>query len=319
MIILFHVIVSKGQKQLKCILNHDNFVGSITTCELYNVSYNITCDSLQLENSSISQDLANKAIRVKFISKLNGKNYSITDYPIQLKLCFFVESEVHLIPTSIFEQLSRIEILEIDRVGLRNILQDSFESANFLKVLNASGNEIQMLGPFTFHEAESLEILDLSSNIIKFIDHKTFVGLTNLESLSLSNNKISIIDEKTFEPLKSLKWIWLDRNEIQIVPLNNIVLNQNMIGIYLNMNKISAIFPDMFDHISAHSNLKFIYLAGNKCTNQNFIAHDQNTMKDFNFAKELVKCFNAYRIMLKTNFISSNYHHHGTTEIKFKK
>lgn len=77
----------------------------------------------------------------------------------------FVESDIQSIPSSIFTQLDKIEMLELNNVGLRNIIQKSFDNAANLKVLDIHGNSLQQLGAFSFREAENLEIL-----VRKFID-----------------------------------------------------------------------------------------------------------------------------------------------------
>lgn len=178
-------------------------------------------------------------------------------------------------------------------VGLRNIIQKSFENATYLRILNAHNNQISQLGAFIFREAENLEILDLSSNLISNINYEAFNGLNKLVRLSLSNNKISIIDEETFEPLKSLSWLWLDRNEIMIISMNHLVTNQKLIGIYLNNNKISALSTVLFDHLPE---LNYLFLAGNNCTNQNFIS--QKIQRNSNVKKELALCFKEFRTIV---------------------
>lgn len=50
-------------------------------------------------------------------------------------------------------------MLDLSNVGLRNIIQKSFNNADNLKVLDVHGNILSQLGAFSFREAENLEIL----------------------------------------------------------------------------------------------------------------------------------------------------------------
>lgn len=272
LLVIVHACISYGQQQPECVVKYNVTSGDqrINTCELNNVRFNLMNKPLQLKSSNVTKILESTNIRVKFIN-----------------------SEVQAIPSSIFEQLRQIEMLEMGNVGLRNILQKSFENALFLKVFDAHENKLVSLSSFIFQDAQNLEVLDLSSNVISNVNHQAFAGLSKLIRLSLSDNKISIIDEETFEPLENLRWLWLDRNEIKIVSLNHLVKNQNLVGIYLNNNKISALSPILFDQIPE---LNYLFLAGNNCTNQNFI--NQKIMRNSNVKKELATCFKEFRTIV---------------------
>lgn len=239
----------------------------ITTCEFKYVKYSAG-KILRFSNRTI--DLAYQQLRIKVS-----------------------ESNIQAVPTVIFDEFRKLEILEMNEVGLRNIFPESFSRADALRVLQAYGNKLTLLRAFSFSGALNLEALDLSSNLITNVNFKAFSGLEKLRELGLSNNRISILDEQTFHPLTNLTWIWLDRNEIKIIAVNLLVNSQKLEGIYLNDNKISALSPILFDKLPE---LKFLFLMHNNCTSQDFV----NSMipKNANVKKELSACFQEFRTIV---------------------
>lgn len=239
----------------------------ITTCELNSVKY---APGKTLKFSEGTGNFTYQELRVKFL-----------------------ESSILSVPNILFDEFRKLEILEMNYVGLRNIFQKSFDRAESLKVFQAFGNRISIVQAFSFAGAGGLEALDLSGNIISNIHHEAFNGLENLRELSLSNNRLSIIDEQTFQPLKNLTWIWLDRNEIKIIAVNLLINSQKLKGIYLNDNKVSALSTVLFDNLPE---LEFLFLAGNNCTSKNFVNTKIKT--NSNVKKELSKCFEEFRVVV---------------------
>lgn len=239
----------------------------ITTCEIKSVKY-IPGKVLKFSNST--GDYAYQNLRVKFL-----------------------ESSLLSVPNVLFDEFRKLEILEMNYVGLRNIFQKSFVRAESLKVFQAFGNRISIVQAYSFAGAENLEALDLSDNIISNIHHEAFNGLGNLKELSLSNNRLSIIDEHTFQPLKNLTWIWLDRNQIKIIAVNLLINSDKLKGIYLNDNKISALSTVLFDSLPE---LEFLFLSGNNCTSKDFVNTKIKT--NSNVKKELSQCFEEFRTVV---------------------
>jgi Leucine-rich repeat (LRR) protein len=227
---------------------------------------------------------------VRYISGRSQKFSNATNEIAYNKLKMtFLDSYIETIP-NVFYTFTNLEILELNKVGLRNIFPQSFEHALNLRVFHAYENKITSLDAYGFVQAVNLEYLDLSQNKISKLNVDAFVGLGKLKELSLIDNRISIIDEQTFAPLVNLTWIWLDKNNIKIVSLNFFVNNQRLTGINLNDNDISAFSTILLDKMS---NLKFLFLAGNNCTSESFI----NTIiaNNANVKKELSTCYKEYR------------------------
>lgn len=264
-------MVNAAVRELECKVKHNVTYGPqeerISTCELHNVKYNVGRPFKFSSNISV---LAYHKLRVKF-----------------------VQSSVQVFPGILFDEFRKLEILEMNEVGMRSILQQSFNGADSLRILQAYGNKISLLGGFIFVGASKLQALDLSSNQISNINYETFVGLDSLKELSLSSNRISILDEQTFHPLSNLEWLWLDRNELKIIAVNLLVNCQKIQGMYLNHNKISALSTILFDQMDE---LKFLFLSNNNCTSHNFV--NTKIAKNANVKKELSKCFKEFRTIV---------------------
>lgn len=234
---------------------------------------------------------------LKYIKYRQGKTLNFSNHLSEMAYqdlrISFVESNIQAIPRILFDEFRKLLILQLNGVGLRNILEESFSRADELKVFQAYGNKLTKLLGYSFVGAVNLEFLDLSSNMISNINFETFVGLDRLKELSLSNNKISIIDEQTFHPLKNLTWIWLDRNEIKIVSVNLLVNSQKLEGIHLNSNNISALSPILFDKLPE---LKFLFLKENNCTSKDFV--NTRITQSASIKTELSKCYKEFRTIV---------------------
>lgn len=246
----------------------------ILTCELHNVKYSV---GRPFKFKPFNNETT-EAYKNQFVKKIRVK---------------FVESSVQVFPGILFEKFKKLEILEMNGLEMRSILQQSLNGADSLRILQVYGNKISLLGGFIFVGAPKLEALDLSANQISNINYETFVGLDSLKELSLSNNRISILDEQTFHPLTNLEWIWLDRNELKIIAVNLLVNSQKIQGMYLNNNKISALSTILFDQLE---DLKFLFLSHNNCTSHNFV--NTKIAKNANVKKELSKCFKEFRTIV---------------------
>ena len=243
------------------------FEEKIPLCELEHVKYNV---GKSLKFGSNTSDLAYQDLRVKF-----------------------VESNIQAIPKNLFDEFRKLQILELNGVGMRNIFEQSFSRADDLRVLQVYGNKLTKLVGHSFVGASNLEFLDLSSNVISNINFEAFVSLSNLKELSLSSNRISIIDEQTFHPLTNLTWIWLDRNDIKIISINLLVNSQRLEGIYLNDNNITALSPILFDKLPE---LKFLFLNHNNCTRRDFV--NVQIAQNTNVKTELSNCFKEFRTIV---------------------
>lgn len=262
--------MNASRKELDCQVKNATFGPQddfVATCELKYVKYS-----------------AGRILR--FDDSINN----LTDKEIRVK---FIESSLQSVPVILFDGFRKLEILEMNSVGMRNIFPDSFNRADSLKTLQMYNNKLISLGSFSFAGAKNLEALDISSNLLTNLHDLSFAGLGNLKELGLSNNRISIIDEQTFHPLVNLTWLWLDRNEIKIISVNLLHNSPKLQGLYLNDNKISALSTVLFDRLPR---LEFLFAARNNCTNSNFI--NTRIAQNANVKKELSLCFKEFKSII---------------------
>lgn len=261
--------VSASSQLLDCKVKNATFGTQdefVPTCELKYVKYGAS----KTLNFSKLNDLTYQNMRVKFI-----------------------ESNIQSIPNNIFDGFRKLEVLEMNAVGLRNIFPQSFARADSLKVLQMYANKLTSIGAFAFAGAKNLETLDLSSNLLTNLHDESFAGLGGLKELGLSNNQISIIDEQTFQSLTNLSWLWMDRNRIKIISVTLLVNSQKLQGLYLNDNKISALSTILLDKLPQ---LEFLFMARNNCTNSNFV--NTRISQNANVKKELSLCFKEFRTIV---------------------
>lgn len=250
------------------------------TCELKNVKYDT--------------GLVSFTHQPKNIQFFDGQREYVLTIEETVKRIKFVSSSLNTIPNAIFQKFPKVEILDVNGCGLRDMNGLSLNNAENLKILVAYDNKLMTLLDYALVHVKNLENLDLSRNQIESIHYHAFGGLENLRELSLSKNKISVIDDNVFLPLTSLKWMWLNHNKLTLASVHLFSkANINLEGVYLNHNNISAISPHLFNNLGA---LKFLFLTGNHCINKDFV--NFNIANNVNMKKDLNNCYKEYRNLI---------------------
>jgi len=115
--------------------------------------------------------------------------------------------------------LPNLEYLDISQNRLISVAENSFFDIKTLKMLNLSGNNLDLESGFSptsyFYGQTLLEKLDLSSNDIKYLDSNiTFQNLNTLKSLDLSSNKLKALNPYIFGFLSQLNVLNLSSNNL---------------------------------------------------------------------------------------------------------
>lgn len=157
---------------------------------------------------------------VSNVSITNEKqlNYSVItlNQRNQVTWMSFVHSELHKIPTDLFQYFCNLQCLLI--------------LSNKIKVLDAS----------SLANATQLRQLQLGENEIQIIHKNAFYYAKDLEAVNLFQNKIHKINDGIFDHNAKLSWIILDFNELEHIDLN-VFRNQISISVYLNSNRIKTL------------------------------------------------------------------------------
>ncbi|CAG9853693.1 unnamed protein product [Phyllotreta striolata] len=211
------------------------------------------------------------------------------DNPSLEKLHIQSGARLSRLQANLFDNLPKLELINITRCGINWIHPRTFRRLPHLKELSLIGNKITdpgMVGRAS-RELPELEILRLDYNYVGTIDEASFVDMPAIKDIFLSNNVIGEIRKGAFHRLPVLKKLDLSRNMLrriqrqsflQPIGLEELNLNHNDITdvihvrsvledlpklIYLDLsyNKLDAI---TFGSLTGHSALEQLNLGYNK-------------------------------------------------------
>jgi Leucine-rich repeat (LRR) protein len=131
-----------------------------------------------------------------------------------------------------FNDLTQLEILDLNSNRLTSIHFDTFRGLTNMKALHLWGNELSgELDPRTFKDLTQLEILDSSNNKLTSIHSDTFRGLTRIKALGLSRNKLSgELDPQILNDLSKLEKLHLHDNKLESIHADTFIINGDFIG-----------------------------------------------------------------------------------------
>lgn len=129
-------------------------------------------------------------------------------------------NKVHL-PVNIFQNLHKLEFLELGFNNLSTLEDGIFRNLKILKHLNLWGNNLQNLTKEAFREVTSNVELDLSSNNMNTLRPDIFEYLVNMTTINLSANRFTSLPEGIFHHNKKLSQIRFLNNRVQLEALPN--------------------------------------------------------------------------------------------------
>ncbi|XP_047440372.1 transforming growth factor beta activator LRRC32-like [Mugil cephalus] len=170
-------------------------------------NHNLLSVPLDLDVSLRSLDLSNNFIRQLHTLAL--------PYLEQLDLS---SNQLDLISERAFENLARLELLNLSRNGLNNnpgSNSKALQSLSRLKSLDLSMNGLNDASVELYlKNKSSLDRLKLSSNVLTRLSHQLFKESKGVRAVFLDDNLISEIEEGTFEPLSQLETLNLAKNNL---------------------------------------------------------------------------------------------------------
>ncbi|KAJ8675369.1 hypothetical protein QAD02_011155 [Eretmocerus hayati] len=165
-------------------------------------------------------------------------------------------NRVRLIDQQGFDNLTRLEILELDDNGLKE-LPEAISGLSSLVDLSLSNNKIQIISENSFKGTANLIALDLRGNPLKKIDERAFRNLSQLRKLILSDAR-SLEDFPVLIWCESLELLRIDRARISKVPDDLCKHSPKLRTLDLKSNKLTAI-PNLKDCLD----LRVLDLANN--------------------------------------------------------
>lgn len=278
----------------------------LTVIEDFTFQYLEKLKHLNLKRNKLSSIKRHALAGLKVLDTLNLADNALTELPENLFSYLSCVREISLagnrfqkIPN--FSHLYNLQVLNMSRNALTSVyLENNFAEAQKLEVLDFSHNQVADIPGYVFRSVfSSVKHLNLSFSGVKSIDESTFF-LEKLESLDLSGNehvsnlpKSLMVLEKT--EIKSLR---LSRMKINDVSVFHSVLHMTQMEeleqLELSHNQIHSLPEDIFqrtinlqvldisfNHLRGTqgmhlglSNLRTLYLNGNKFSAIPFIAHE---------------------------------------------
>lgn len=160
----------------------------------------------------------------------------------------------------VFDNFPNNEILIIRNCGKLTSSKNFLEKSNTLKILKASGNEIETIEEFVFNQTKLLTEIKLTNNSIQNFFKNSFAGLQDLRILDLSHNQVSEIDAGSFN-CPQLNHLNLSYNCLTEIDDNTFQGASQLQSLDLSYNGIGKISKNSFAGLLE---LKTLYLSGNE-------------------------------------------------------
>jgi Leucine-rich repeat (LRR) protein len=192
-------------------------------------------------------------------------------------------------------QLIDLDVSENENLKINNTVFTNLKKLTTLKLASINLTSMSALNQVNF---KAVEIFDLSNNNLAL--HKDIIQMTSLIKLNLSYGNIYDIEVLGLNKMKMLTKLYLRQNSIRVIKKKAFYCNIKCRLEHLDLrdNLIESIEVDAFLCLG---NLKFLYLSGNKLSNQTRLeVKDLNKiveiyasncnlafMPEFNFKNEL--------------------------------
>uniref|UniRef100_A0A3Q2VF06 Leucine-rich repeat-containing protein 32-like n=1 Tax=Haplochromis burtoni TaxID=8153 RepID=A0A3Q2VF06_HAPBU len=165
-------------------------------------------------------------------------------------------NQLDLISEGLFENLVRLEQLNLSRNELNNNLAEHYlRNKSALDQLKMTGNALTRLSHKLFTESKSLRAIAIDDNLISEIEEGTFESLIQLEVLNLAKNNLAhICDFK----LRQVKFLNLSRNSVEFFVTHEDSRLYRLEVLDLSHNKLLY-----FPIVPKMNRLRYLYLQNN--------------------------------------------------------
>jgi len=178
-----------------------------------------------------------------------------------VRIVLLIDNNITLLERDSFVSVAELEMLVVDRCGLRTIELGAFNWLSKLIALSIIENEISDLIPGTFENMNSLETLSLLNNRLERLDSDVFSGLVNLKKLILDEINLHYIHPDTFLMLPNPQYLHLSASGALQIPTDRHFINSHSLShLGLSYCNISSLSVETFANFSA---LEHLDLSGN--------------------------------------------------------
>jgi Leucine-rich repeat (LRR) protein len=164
---------------------------------------------------------------------------------------------------NIFNRLSKLTHLYLDKTGITEIPPGCFDKLTNLQELHLGPTRITEIPPECFDQLTNLQALNLNLTGITEIPPGCFDKLTNLQRLYLNHNGITEIPPECFDQLTNLTQLYLHTTGITEIPSGVFDKLTKLQALNLCHTGITKIPSGCFDKLT---NLTYLYLQNTKIT-----------------------------------------------------
>ena len=137
------------------------------------------------------------------------------------------QNQLRTIRNFTFKYAENLEVLILSSNSVCDLELNAFKgNLTRLNIIELDKNKLTILAKDQFFSVQNLQTLNLAQNRISLIETSSFNGLNNLVNLYLDTNLLTIITCDTFANLPNLKYLTLHNNQIKSIEKNSLASMQ---------------------------------------------------------------------------------------------
>jgi Leucine-rich repeat (LRR) protein len=202
-------------------------------------------------------------------AKIDAKNYQIasdTDLSVQ-SINFWYLKAVEYLPIKVDQIFPNLVHYHFYKCAVKEIRRENFENLRKVERVDLRDNELTSIDSDVFYDLTSLKVLMLSENKIESLNEKVFSKNYLLEELTLYDNRFEGFPAKMLQNLSKLRNFNSFNNKIKTIDRKFFENNRKLENVWLSGNHIEFLIPDTF--VDLHQ-LKVVDLTKNQCINKEY-------------------------------------------------
>jgi Leucine-rich repeat (LRR) protein len=213
-----------------------------------NAELNFVLSSLSIENKIFENLPSNilQGLKTETLSLKNNGIKTIADEVFDrldpcLKTLDLQSNQISYVKSRHFKNIKNCLVnLNLEQNQIETI-DGSFDDLVKLENLDLSRNLIKTITNDSFKDLISLSSLNLNENRIIFIEEQAFRNLSKISRLDINENQLTIIQDSHFKHLKSLHLFDLNGNNLSFKDSHNLFEMENIISLILFGNAVESI------------------------------------------------------------------------------
>ena len=200
------------------------------------------------------------AAEMATLTSLNARESNISDltglkFATNLTRLDLEGNKLTILPTGVFEGLSKVTSLDLNANPLATIESGAFNGLNSLNSLILDFHPLTTIEGGAFNGLNSLTKLDLESNKLTILPAGAFEGLSRVTVLNLNNNPLETIKADAFKGLDSLQVLVLDFHSLATIEGGAFNGLSNLTRLDLEGNQLKTLPTGIFEGLSKVTSL----------------------------------------------------------------